>query len=404
MAAPVIMPALGMAQETGTLVRWLRRPGETVEKGEPLMEVETDKAVVEVEAPASGRLGTPLVGEGEAVPVGQVIAHILGPEEADPGDRPGANPPPPGSSEPAASPDAPRPPDAAGRPPARLAVPASPKARRLAAERGIDLSGLRGSGPEGAVLAADLPSPEAPVGAGREVPTAPSAMGRLWRLMAERTTASWTSAPHFFLVREVDAGRLIEWRTSLRRQGLEATHTDLLVLAVAAALRRHPGMNAVWDGAPVLRPEINLAVAVETDQGLVAPVIHRADRLSPAGVVEARQALVERARAGRLRPADLEGGTFTLSNLGMYGVDAFSAILNGGQAGILAVGRIADAVVAIEGRPAVRPRAVLTLSCDHRLTDGARAARFLGDLAALIEEPLGLFTSTPPDRGGSGKG
>ncbi|HZV50969.1 MAG TPA: dihydrolipoamide acetyltransferase family protein, partial [Candidatus Dormibacteraeota bacterium] len=355
-------------------------------------------------APASGRLGTPLVGEGEAVPVGQVIAHILGPEEADPGDRSGASPPPPKSSEPAASPDAPRPPDAAGRPPARLAVPASPKARRLAAERGIDLSGLRGSGPEGAVLAADLPSPGAPVEAGREVPTAPAAMGRVWRLMAERTTASWTSAPHFFLVREVDAGRLIEWRASLRRQGLEATHTDLLVLAVAAALRRHPAMNAVWDGAPVPRAEINLAVAVETDEGLVAPVIHRADRLSPAGVVEARRALVERARAGRLRPADLEGGTFTLSNLGMYGVDAFSAILNGGQAGILAVGRIADAVVAIEGRPAVRPRAVLTLSCDHRLTDGARAARFLDDLAALIEEPLGLFTSTSPDRGGSEEG
>ncbi len=401
MAAPVVMPALGMAQETGTLVRWLRQPGEAVERGEPLMEVETDKAVVEVEAPASGRLGTPLVGEGETVPVGQVIAHILGPDEADPGGRPG--PISTSSPEPPATP----PPDALRAPgggddrrpgsPARLSVPASPKARRLAAERGIDLSTVRGSGPEGAVLATDLPQVGAPA-------ATPATMSRIWRLMAERTTASWTSAPHFFLVREVDAGRLVEWRAALRREGLGATYTDLLVLAVAGALRRHPGMNATWDGAPVLRPEVNLAVAVETEEGLVAPVIHRADRLSPAEVVEVRRALVERARAGRLRPGDLEGGTFTLSNLGMYGVDAFNAVLNERQAGILAVGRIADAVVAIEGRPVVRPRAVLTLSCDHRLTDGARAARFLDDLAALIEEPLGLFTSTSPDRGGSEEG
>ncbi|HLH71634.1 MAG TPA: dihydrolipoamide acetyltransferase family protein [Candidatus Dormibacteraeota bacterium] len=388
MAAPVIMPALGMAQETGTLVRWLHQPGETVEKGEPLMEVETDKAVVEVEAPASGRLGTPLVGEGETVPVGQVIAHILGPDEADPG-RPGTT----------SSPDqpvsvAPAPPaaeDGGPRPRPRLPVPASPKARRLAAERGIDLATIRGSGPEGAVLTVDLPRGERPV-----PPEAPATMGRIWKLMAERTTASWTSAPHFFLVREADAGRLVEWRATSRRQGLEATYTDLLILVTAGALRRHPGMNAIWEGRPVPRQEVNLAVAVETEEGLVAPVIHRADRLSLAEVVEARRALVERARARRLTPQDLEGGTFTLSNLGMYGVDAFNAILNERQAGILAVGRIAETVVPIEGQVAVRPRVVLTLSCDHRLTDGARAARFLAELTSLLEEPLGLFTSTRP--------
>jgi pyruvate dehydrogenase E2 component (dihydrolipoamide acetyltransferase) len=392
MAAPVVMPALGMAQETGTLVRWLRQPGEMVEKGEPLMEVETDKAVVEVEAPASGRMGTPLVGEGETVPVGQVIAHILDPGETDPGRSKVVTGTERAASDASASLEL----EGGGpRPQPRLAVPASPKARRLAAERGIDLASVHGSGPEGAVLATDLP--EVGTAARAEVPTT---MGRIWRLMAERTTASWTRAPHFFLVREADAGRLVEWRATLRRQGLEATYTDLLILVTAAALRRHPGMNATWEGAPRPRAEINVALAIETEEGLVAPVLRQADRLSLAEVVEARRSLVERARARRLAPADLEGGTFTLSNLGMYGVDAFNAILNEGQAGILAVGRITEAVVPVQGGMAVRPRVVLTLSCDHRLTDGARAARFLTDLVALLEEPLGLFTSVRLDQGG----
>jgi pyruvate dehydrogenase E2 component (dihydrolipoamide acetyltransferase) len=357
MPVPVVMPALGMAQEEGTLVRWLCRPGEAVERGQPLMEVETDKATVEIEAPASGRLGRPLVVEGEAVPVGQVIAHILGPGEADPAPT-------------------------SGHP----LVAASPRARRLAAERGIDLGAVAGSGPGGAVLAADLPEPVA-----EPLPSE----GRIRRLVAERTAAAWR-APHFFLTRDADAGRLQSWLQALRGVGITATHTDLLVVTVAAALRRHPVMNATWRDGPVHHGEVNLAIAVDTPQGLIAPVLHRVDGLGVGEVVDRRRTLVERARLGRLAPADLEGGTFTVSNLGMLGVDAFTAILNGGQAGILAVGRILNAVVAVEGRPEVRPRMTLTLSCDHRMVDGSQAARFLADLVRLVEEPLALFATSPP--------
>jgi pyruvate dehydrogenase E2 component (dihydrolipoamide acetyltransferase) len=380
-ATVIVMPALGMAQETGTLVRWLHQPGERVTRGEPLMTVETDKAVVEIEAPATGILGQPLIKEGETVPVGRAIGHILAPGE------PAPSPPLPrqaGEGDGAA---------AAGDtlpPPGRMAgvgVLASPKARRLAAERGLDLASIAGSGPDGAVTAADL----ARVGPAPPAAAAAPTGGRIWRLMAERTTASWTTAPHFFLTREVDAGRLVAWRRALARRELEVTYSDLLVHLTAACLRRHPLMNATWrDGRPLPREEVNVCLAVAVDDGLVAPVIAAADRLSLAEISSVRRRLTERARAGRLAPADLDGGTFTISNLGMYGVDAFSAILNGSQAGILAVGRIVDQVVPVEGRPEVRPRMALVLSCDHRQIDGARAARFLGELAELIEEPLGL--------------
>ncbi|MBO0683803.1 MAG: 2-oxo acid dehydrogenase subunit E2, partial [Candidatus Dormibacteraeota bacterium] len=214
---------------------------------------------------------------------------------------------------------------------------------------------------------------------------------RTWRLMAERTTASWTTTPHFFLTREVDASRLVSWLAALKRSGLQATHSDLLVYLAAAALRRHPAMNSSWrDGRAVRHEEVNVCLAVAIDEGLVAPVIADADRIGVAGIVEARARLVEKARAGRLRPADLEGGTFSISNLGMYGVDSFNAILYGSQAGILAVGRIVERVVAVDRRVEVRPQMALVLSCDHRLVDGANGARFLGTLADLAEEPLAL--------------
>jgi pyruvate dehydrogenase E2 component (dihydrolipoyllysine-residue acetyltransferase) len=358
MATDIIMPALGMAQETGTLVRWLKHPGEEVTKGEPLMEVETDKAVVEVESPATGILGLPLAEEGAEVPVGQPIGHVLAPGETAPaGHSAGAGP-------------------AENR--ARLAA-ASPKARRLARERRVDLAAIAGSGPMGAVLAADLPAAASTAG-----------VGQVWRLMAERTTASWTTAPHFFLMRAVNAGRLVSWRTTAP-DGV--TYSDLLVYLIAASLRRHPEMNATWQqGRAAREPDVNLSLAIAVEEGLVAPVIHDADRLSLAEIAEARQRLVEKARNRRLAPADLAGGTFTLSNLGMFGVDAFTAILNESQAGILAAGRIVDDVCAVEGRVEIRPRMVLSLSCDHRMVDGARGARFLDTLSSLIEEPLGLLT------------
>ena len=211
--------------------------------------------------------------------------------------------------------------------------------------------------------------------------------------MAERMTTSWTTAPHFYLVREVDVSRLVAWRERASRQtGVRVTYTDLLVKLVAAALVHHPRVNVAWrDGAIVPNAETSIGLAVAIDDGLVVPVVHRADALGLAQIAARREDLVGRAQAGKLRPADIQGGGFTISNLGMYGVDAFNAIVNPPQAAILAVGRITDRVVALDGQPVVRPTMVLTLSCDHRALDGARGAQFLGALADLIEEPLALL-------------
>jgi pyruvate dehydrogenase E2 component (dihydrolipoamide acetyltransferase) len=274
--------------------------------------------------------------------------------------------------------------------PARIAA-ASPKARRLAAERGVDLRVVRGSGPGGAVLAVDVPAAAAP--AAPRVAAAAPGVSNVWRIMAERMTASWTTAPHFYLVREVTVSRLVSWRERASKQtGARITYTDLLVKLVAAALSRHPGVNASWkDGAIVRNADINIGLAVAIDAGLVVPIIHRADTLSLADIAARREDMVSRGQAGKLRPADIQGGGFTISNLGMYGVDAFNAIVNPPQAAILAVGRIADRVVALNGQPAVQPTMMLTLSCDHRALDGARGAQFLGALADLIEEPLALL-------------
>jgi pyruvate dehydrogenase E2 component (dihydrolipoamide acetyltransferase) len=417
MPATVIMPALELAQETGKVLRWLKRPGEHVRQGEPIVEIETDKVTVELEAPAAGVLQQVSAQPGDVVPVGTTIALIVAAGEASVA----APPAPAGAASPTggvkASPLARRIAEQHGVDLAQVTTAtgrvekadvlayvesrrggagngglpaASPKARRLAAEGGVELRALRGSGPGGAVLAADVPAAAAPTPAA----AAAAGVGTVWRIMAERMTASWTTVPHFYLVREVDASRLVAWRVRARTQaGARITYTDLLVRLVAAALTQHPRVNVAWrDGAIVPHPEVNVGLAVAIEDGLVVPVVHRADTLSLAAIAARRDDLVSRAQAGRLRPADIQGGGFTLSNLGMYGVDAFSAIVNPPPAAILAVGRLADRVVAVNGQPAVRPTLVLTLSCDHRALDGARAAQFLGALAELIEEPLALLT------------
>jgi pyruvate dehydrogenase E2 component (dihydrolipoamide acetyltransferase) len=215
----------------------------------------------------------------------------------------------------------------------------------------------------------------------------------VWRVMAERMTQSWTSAPHFYLVREVNVSRLVTWRERASKQtGVRLTYTDLLVRVAAAALRQHPRVNVSWkDGTLVQHGDVNVGLAVAIEDGLLVPVLHRADTLTLAEIATRREDLVSRAQAGKLRPGDIQGGTFTISNLGMYGVDAFDAIVNPPQAAILAVGRIADRVLAVNGQAAVQPTMVLTLSCDHRALDGARGAQFLGALADLLEEPLALL-------------
>ena len=263
---------------------------------------------------------------------------------------------------------------------------ASPKARRLAAESGDRPGRARGQRPGGAVVAADVERHSGAAPGGAAVPA-------VWRLMAERTTESWQSVPHFYLRREVDASRLVSWRASARaRPGQEqVSHTDLLVKLAAEALRRHPaGQRDLARRRGISGEQVNVGIAVAVDDGLVVPVVHDADRLSLADTVARRIELVEAARGGRLRPTDVTGATFTISNLGMYGVDSFDAIVNAPQAAILAVGRIVERIVPIDGEPAVRPMLHLTLSFDHRVVDGARGAEFLDTLASLVEEPAGL--------------
>jgi pyruvate dehydrogenase E2 component (dihydrolipoamide acetyltransferase) len=390
MAFSVVMPALEMAQETGKLVAWRKVEGERVAKGEPLLEIETDKAVLEVESPADGILAGVSVQAGAIVPVGKTIAWIVRPGEVPPPEIAQSSSPVHSATEPtrAAAPVIPAPTASRG-------AQISPKARRLAKEHGVDIASLRGSGPGGEILASDVLAAAEPRSSSSSSPASkdvetPSSIGRL---MAERTTQSWTTVPHFFVVREADAGALIEVRERLgsamqQAQGVKLTPTDLLVALLARVLVKHPRMNASWSGAGIrLNHEVNIAVAMAVDDGVVAAVVHNANKAELGEIAMQRRDLTERARANRLRPSDVAGATFTISNLGMYHVDAFSAIISPPQAGILAVGSITDRVVPIDGRPAIRPMMTLTLSCDHRVVDGARAAVFLNEVADAVREP-----------------
>lgn len=392
MALGVVMPALEMAQETGKIVSWLKKEGESIVKGEPLLEVETDKAVVELEAEGDGILAGITAQVGDVVPVGRTIAWLVGPGEAPPvaattTQSPSAR----RANTPAPAPAARS--SEAAPPPAEALI--SPKARRLAREHGVDISRLRGSGKNGEILAADIlaaAQPSAPV----EPATASGAvfaLSTVGRLMAERTTRSWTSVPHFFMTREVDAGALNAARERLTpaidaSHGVKITHTDLLVALVARALGRHPRVNASWaQEAIAINHDVNVAVAIAVENAVVTAVIRHADRTGLGDIALQRRDLAERARSGRLRPADIAEATFTISNLGMLGVDAFTAIIVPPQAGILAVGAIVDRVVPVGGQIGIRPMVTLTLSSDHRVVDGARAAAFLQDVAAAIREP-----------------
>ena len=410
MAHSIVMPALEMAQETGKLLSWRKKEGDAIAKGEPLLDVETDKAVVEIEAPADGVLAGVKAHEGDVIPVGQTIAWIVNPGEKPPeeeavsasGRRMDAK------AAPAAAAAAPNMSAASAAAPGSSAR-ISPKARRLAREHGVDLSRVRGTGSEGEILAEDIltlvASGGAPASAAAPAMAEnPQAVGRatqsltqVARLMAERTTQSWTTAPHFFVTRDIDAGALLSAREKFgpaieKERGVKLSHTDLLIAAVAQALGKHPLVNASWTGDAIrLHPEINVGIAMAVEGGVVAPAIPAANTKKLGEIAVMRRDLTERARAGKLRPADITGATFTISNLGMYQVDAFTAIIVAPQAAILAVGRIADRVVPVDGKPGIRPMITLTLSCDHRVFDGARAALFLNDLAAAILEPQKLL-------------
>jgi pyruvate dehydrogenase E2 component (dihydrolipoamide acetyltransferase) len=406
MAISVVMPALEMAQETGKLISWLKKEGESVAKGEPLLEIETDKAVMEIESPGDGVLAGVKIEAGAEVPVGQTIAWIVRPGEIPPGDevaiesgrKTTAVLAAAGIST-AASANQSATPAQSSAPSATQPVKISPKARRLASERGVNLTDVRGSGAGGEILASDILAAKKSK-ASAPAPTVDNS-SPISRLMAERTTQSWTTVPHFFVTRDVDAGALNEARQQLgpdieKSRGLKLTHTDLLIALVARVLQKHSRMNASWTREGVrTNPEINIGIAMAVDDGVVAPVIHNAANSTLAEIAVQRRDLAERARGGKLRPADIAGGTFTISNLGMFGVDAFTAIIIPPQAAILAVGRIADRVVPVgvgpEARPSVRPMMTLTLSSDHRVVDGARAAEFLRDLVEAIGSPQQLL-------------
>ncbi len=395
MAISIVMPALEMAQETGKLISWLKKEGESVAKGEPLLEIETDKAVMEIESPGDGILAGVRIQAGAEVPVGQTIAWIVKAGEAPPTDeiasesgrKTTAAAVPSASAVPAAASNQTSAPVQSTAQPAKI----SPKARRLASERGVNLADIRGSGAGGEILASDI------LAAAESKSTAPPAAidrgSPIAKLMAERTTQSWTTVPHFFVVRDVDAGALNDVRQKIgpeieKAHGAKLTHSDLLITLVARVLKKHSRMNASWTADGVrTNAEINVGLAMAVGDGVVAPVIRNAHTTSLGEIASQRRDLTERARGGKLRPADITGGTFTISNLGMFGVDAFTAIIIPPQAAILAVGSITDRVVPVDGSPAIRPMMTLTLSSDHRVVSGARAAEFLRDLVAAIASP-----------------
>jgi len=389
------MPALEIAQETGKVLAWRKKEGDRVTKGEPLLEIETDKAVVEIEAPADGILAGIKAAAGEDIPVGRTIAWIVAPGEVPPVENESSAPAARAGSHAKAEPSHAAATETSTTPqaPAQSAR-ISPKARRLAKELGVDIATVRGSGPGGEILASDVqaaPAPAASSSAEKQSGSleVPSSLGRI---MAERTTQGWTTVPHFFVTREIEAAALSQYRD--RRVAeietshqVRITHTDLLVALTARVLLKHPRLNASWSAEGIrLHDHVHMGIAIAVNDGVVSAVVRNAHCASLAEIAITRRDVAERARAGKLRPADIADATFTISNLGMYQVDQFSAIITPPQAAILAVGRIADRVVAVQGQPEVRPMMTLTVSCDHRVADGARAALFLSDLADAVRD------------------
>jgi pyruvate dehydrogenase E2 component (dihydrolipoamide acetyltransferase) len=416
-ADEVKLPRLGQGMESGTIVKWLKAEGDQVEKGEPLYELDTDKVTQEVEAEASGVLLKIAVTEGEA-DVGTTIA-VIGEQGEDVSTIVSETAQPvaeaaqeEGSPGPAREPEHERGRQATAseqiaevRQPvqgngAGARIKASPLARRIARERGIELGSLKGTGPEGRVVAEDVeraaasPAPTATTTVPAPAPTGEIEripLTSLRRTIARRLTEAW-QAPAFQIAMSADMTRAQGLHDRLAEQTKEGeprpTVTDILTKACAAALMRHGAVNALWaEDAIELHPSANIGIAVAIDAGLVVPVIHQAERLTIAELAAARADIVTRARASQLRQEDLDGGTFTISNLGMFGVERFVAVLNPPQAAILAVGAIESKAVPTDTGFEARPLMTLTLTCDHRSLDGATAADFLRTVKAFLEEP-----------------
>ncbi len=402
MATEIKLPRLGQGMESGTIVRWLKSEGDEVKKREPLYELDTDKVTQEVEAEADGVLLKILVREGE-VEVGRTIAVIGAegetfelPAESSNG---GAAAAPADAAPPEEAPPAPAaPPVASAEVRTDGRAKASPLARRMARERGIDLAGIVGTGPDGRIVAEDVEKAAAPAGAApAAAPLAPPAAVEVVQLtstrktIARRLTEAW-QAPVFQLGVSADMTEALALREKLVERLAEGdvkpTVNDVLTKLVAAALARHPAVNAVFDGERIQRfAAAHVGMAVAAPNGLVVPVIRDADRRTIQEIARARADLVGRARDGKLTLDDMQGGTFTVSNLGMFGVEQFVAVLNPPQVAILAVGAVKDTPVAVGGTVDVAPVAQLVLTCDHRAIDGADGAQFLQTLVAFVEQP-----------------
>jgi pyruvate dehydrogenase E2 component (dihydrolipoamide acetyltransferase) len=441
MSTKVVMEALSPTMEEGRLVEWKKQEGEAVAVGDVLAEVETDKAVMELVARAGGTLLKQVIPAGTTVPVSELVAVIGEPGEqvGDAGgaskkpapkaakteeqatqpapdrNRPSSMPAAPpaeavsegNGQQPAARPAAtapPRAPEPGGR------VKASPLARRMAAERGIDLSSVSGSGPEGRVVARDLegavaraPAPAAPAPAARSpVPAAPRIptgvpfadvpLTQIRKTIARRLSQSIGPIPTFYLTTEVDMERSAEAREALLAGGGEkVSFNDIIIKATAMALKRHPECNAWWQDDHIRYwNEVHVSMAVAIEDGLITPVIRHTDLKSLREIAAEARDLAGRARERKLKPEEYTGGTFSVSNLGMLDIDEFTAIINPPETGILAVGRMVPQPVVHQGAVAIRRRMRLTMSCDHRVIDGATGARFLQTLKGMLENPLAL--------------
>ena len=410
MAREVVMPAMEMAQDAGMLVRWLKSDGELVRKGEPLMEVETDKTLVEIEAPESGILSNITAQPGDEVPVGHVIALLLTEEESrakphqplETAGRPSDGKQGSISTGPSgeiATSESEAPQKTLQNLPlnARL-TPASPKARRLATEHGILLSEIPGSGPEGAVITADV-APRLHTAVTAEQSEAAYTVVPIRgkrRTIAERLQQSYRAAPHIALTLSIDMSNARQFiaRTKQTASGASVQSfkvTAVLAKAVASTLLRYPRLNAHLIGEEIHEyRRVHLGIAVALKDGLIVPGIRNADQKSLTAIQSELQELTARARSGRLRPEELKGNTFTISNLGMYGIEQFSAILNPPEVGILSVGVVKDIPVSYQGQIALRSVMQATVNVDHRAVDGAEAGSFLNALKEMLEMPYSL--------------
>ncbi len=409
--AQVIMPKMGDGMTEGTILRWLKKEGETVEVGDILAEIETDKASVELPADASGRLATIVAKEGDTVPVGAVIAEILAEGEhsqlAQSAQAPAQPAEPAPTTETATT--APAGETAQMESPIQERVKASPLARRIAQEAGIDLAMIRGTGPGGRIVERDVQqflatqqaAPRPPIAEPtRPTPPVPEPtlvggepLSRMRKLIAERTTLTKQTVPHFYVTMDIDMTEAMALReklnSALPEDAPKLSVNDLVTKACALALARYPRVNALYQNDRIYpSTEIHIGIAVALPDGLIVPVLRHCERKTLRQIATETRQLVEKARAGRLSAEEYTGATFSISNLGMYGVDEFIAIINPPAVAILAVGAVQKQPVALDDETvAVRPRMKVTISADHRALDGAVAAEFLRELRRILENP-----------------